>query len=309
MLGQMASRDEQAALLALVHAGKAPWHAVADLVEAAGSAAAVMRGEVETDDPSDIALLNQVRTLTGNTEVERWAAVLDKLAKTDPDVELVTVLDDAYPPNLRLVYNRPPFLFIRGHLQPQDQRAVAIVGTRKATPAGLEEARQLAAALSHQGVTIISGLAKGIDSAAHDSTLTASGRTLAVIGTGILNTYPPENADLAQRIVASGGALISQFTPDGPPRATNFPLRNVVTSGMAIGTVVIEASATSGARMQARLALEHGKRLFLVESLVMHQEWAKRYASRPGAVVVRRANDVLDILASSAKPIQQLVIA
>jgi DNA processing protein len=166
----------------------------------------------------------------------------------------------------------------------------------------------LATELAAQKVTVLSGLARGIDAAAHGSTIDAGGRTVAVMGTGIRKVYPKENEPLAERIVASGGALVSQFWPDAPPTKVSFPMRNVVTSGMAIGTVVIEASATSGAKMQARLALEHGKRLFLVEDLVMHEPWAKRYAERPGTTVVHSVSDILDVLAEMVRPAEQLTL-
>ena len=121
------------------------------------------------------------------------------------------------------------------------------------------------------------------------------------MGTGIQRVYPAENRELAARIVEAGGALVSQFWPDAPPTRYSFPMRNVVMSGMAVGTVVVEASSTSGAKMQARLALDHGKRLFLVESLVMHEKWARDYAERPGATVVKSVDDVLVALESELR--------
>jgi DNA processing protein len=128
------------------------------------------------------------------------------------------------------------------------------------------------------------------------------------MGTGIHRVYPPENKSLADRIEASG-ALVSQFWPDSPPRPTNFPLRNVVMSGMSIGTVVVEASSTSGAKMQARLALEHGKRVFLPESLVRSQEWAQGYSKRPGAVVVDSAERIIELVEQLVRSPQQLVLS
>ena len=151
-----------------------------------------------------------------------------------------------------------------------------------------------------------------------------SGRTVAVVGTGIQRTYPAANRvaaalipflehdaanrALADRIVTGGGAIVSQFWPDAPPAKWSFPMRNVTMSGMGVGTVVVEASSTSGAKMQARLALEHGKRLFLVESLVMHEEWAQRYAERPGATVVQSVDDVLAALDTDLRPVAQLTL-
>jgi DNA processing protein len=300
---QVRARDEQAALLALVSAAHVAWSEVAGLAEAVGSADRIIRGEVSGFDPEHVELANQLAGVVTAAQAEAWRVRLDEFFASHPEIDLITVLDADYPANLRRVYNRPPFLWIKGAIELGDDNAVAIVGTRDATPEGLRESHDLAAALASRGVTVISGLARGIDAAAHLGALDAGGRTLAVMGTGITRVYPPENAELAARITAAGG-LISQFWPDSPPRRGNFPLRNVVTSGMAVGTVVIEASATSGAKMQARLALDHGKTLFLVERLVMQQEWARRYAQRPGAIVVKRADDVLELLEAQSRPEQ-----
>lgn len=216
---------------------------------------------------------------------------------------LITVLDDDYPSNLRLIPNLPPFLFVRGELLPSDARSVAVVGTRKPTEAGERRARRMAEALVGKGVTVTSGLAQGIDTAAHTASLDAGGRTIAVLGTGIAKCYPAANKELAERIATGGGALVSQFWPTSGPAKWTFPRRNVVTSGISQGTVVIEASSTSGAKMQARLALEHRKRVFLIRSLVTDQPWAKKYLER-GAIEVGGVDDVIKHLASPER-IQQ----
>src|SRR5262249_2922311 len=153
------------------------------------------------------------------------------------------------------------------------------------TAAGRRRAARMARLLAANGVTVLSGLARGIDTAAHQAALDAGGRTVAGLGTGIRRIYPPENPELAEQIVERG-ALVSQFWPDTPPTTYGFPRRNVTMSGMGQGTVVIEAASTSGAKMQARLALEHGKKVFLVHHLVTEQPWARRYLER-GAVVVQ----------------------
>jgi len=227
------------------------------------------------------------------------------LERVDEEVEaasavgaqLVTVMDDAYPVNLRLIPNLPPFLFYRGELRLDDARSVAVVGTRGPSPSGLGRADKMARLLAGEGVTVISGLARGIDSAAHRAALDAGGRTIAVLGTGITRCYPSENAALAEQIVGQG-ALVSQFWPTRPPGRDTFPRRNVVTSGIGQGTVVIEASSTSGAKMQARLALEHGKKVFLLRSLVTDQTWAQRYLER-GALEV---SDVAEVVKHLAMP-------
>lgn len=208
---------------------------------------------------------------------------------------LLTVLDDGYPTNLRLVHDLPPFVFVRGTLDPADLRAVAVVGTRNASEAGLTRAARMAHELVDQDVTVVSGLARGVDTAAHTAALDSGGRTVAVLGTGITRTYPAENTSLAERIV-DRGALVSQFWPTRPPGRDTFPRRNRVTSGISQGTVVIEASRTSGAKMQARLAHEHGKRVWLIHSLVTGQDWAARMVADGRAREVYSTREVIDDL-------------
>jgi DNA processing protein len=210
---------------------------------------------------------------------------------------LVTVIDDAYPSNLRIIPKLPPFLFYRGALHRDDARSVAVVGTRRASVRGLDSATKLASLLVQEGVTVISGLAKGIDTAAHTAVLQAGGRTIAVVGTGILQVYPKENAELAERILERG-AIVSQFWPSAPPTRYSFPMRNEVMSGISQGTAVIEASSTSGAKMQSRLALEQGKRAFLMSSLVTSEAWAQGYLAKRGAIEVNSVDDVVKWLRS-----------
>lgn len=222
--------------------------------------------------------------------------VLSQAAEVD--AQLVTVMDDAYPTNLREIYNLPPFLFVQGTLLDDDITSVAVVGTRSASDLGLQQAGKLARQLSERGVTVVSGMAAGIDTAAHEATLDVGGRTIAVMGTGVLRTYPEENEDLRARIIESGGAVLSQFWPTTPPSRKTFPIRNVVTSGISQGTVVIEASSTSGAKMQARLAYEHGKRVFVLRQLATDQPWARSYVDAGKAVEVEEVDDVVDLLRS-----------
>jgi DNA processing protein len=218
-------------------------------------------------------------------------------AAAEVGARLVTVLDEDYPPNLRLIPNLPPFLFYRGTLAEDDAWSVAVVGTRSASEAGIHRAARLSRLLAGHDVTVISGLARGIDTAAHHAALDSGGRTIAVLGTGITRCYPLENRDLADQ-VTQAGALVSQFWPTRSPGKDTFPRRNVVTSGLSQGTVVIEASQTSGAKMQARLALEHEKKVFLVNSLVTDQEWARDYVANRGAIAVDDVDEVLKHLAA-----------
>ncbi len=215
-----------------------------------------------------------------------------------------TVFDDDYPTNLRAIFNRPPFVFVRGDWrEEEDSVAIAIVGTRQASSEGLRRATQLASGLARHGITVISGLAAGIDGAAHTAALSAGGRTTAVIGTGINRLYPAAHAELARRITDGAGAIISQFLPDQPPQKWTFPKRNVVMSGLSFATVVIEASWTSGARVQATEALRHGRAVYLLSSLVESHDWARKYVTE-GYRGVRAVN-----LASVDQLLENLSVA
>jgi DNA processing protein len=220
--------------------------------------------------------------------VDQEIALADRVG-----ARLITILDDEYPATLRTIFNLPPFLFVRGTLLREDARAVAIVGTRNPSEEGVGRARRMAGLLAAERVTVVSGLARGIDAAAHTAALASGGRTIAVLGQGIATpVYPAGNRDLAERI-ASAGALVSQFWPSAHPASWTFPRRNIVTSGISQGTVVVEATATSGAKMQARLAIEHGKRVWLLKSLVDSQPWAQTYVARRGATVVATVEEVI----------------
>ena len=222
--------------------------------------------------------------------VEHWRRALEGL-----DAQLLTVLDDAYPANLRMINDHPPFLFVRGTIEAADDRAIAVVGTRRPSEEGVRAAGRIAGALAGRGVTVVSGLAEGIDTAAHAGALNAGGRTLAVFGTGISRLYPASNRSLARAIAASG-AVLSQFWPDMAPSRWSFPVRNIVTSGLGVGTLVVEAGPTSGARQQAHHALRHGKRLFLLRWLVEHQPWARELMNTPGVVAIDDVEDVLAVV-------------
>ncbi len=232
---------------------------------------------------------------------ERVSAELE--AASSAAATLVTVLDRDYPANLRLIPNLPPFLFYRGELSDEDVRSVAVVGTRQASEDGIRRAASMSRRLAGQGVTVVSGLAKGIDTAAHRAALDAEGRTIAVLGTGITKCYPGENQDLAEAITGSG-VLVSQFWPTSAPSRYTFPRRNVVTSGISQGTIVIEATSTSGAKMQARLALDHGKKVFLIRSLVTSQPWARDYVGKRGAIEVGDVDEVSAHLAAPGRVLQ-----
>lgn len=200
-----------------------------------------------------------------------------------------------YPPLLRAV-SSPPSLWLRGALAPDDALAVAIVGSRRASGYGLEVAECLAGDLAARGVTIVSGLARGIDTAAHRGALAARGRTLAVLGCGIDIVYPPENRRLAAEIETSG-AVLSQFPPGTPPLARHFPARNRLIAGLALGVIVVEATDQSGALITAGLAAELGREVFAVPGRITAETSRGTHALlRDGATLVRDWADVVSEL-------------
>ena len=201
-------------------------------------------------------------------------------------IRLLSVLDDEYPQNLRVLKQRPAGLYVQGLLLPQDERAVAVVGTRQPSPEGLARARRLGRVLARAGVTVVSGLARGIDTAAHETCLRAGGRTLAVLGNGLLHFYPPENAAL-QRAIGAQGAVLSQFAPDMQATRYSFPLRNRVIAGLARVSVAVECGPSSGTMLELRAALAMGRQVMLLESLVHSQDWAREWVEQGKATVLR----------------------
>ena len=217
-------------------------------------------------------------------------------------VEILTQACPVYPRSLREIYDPPTALFLHGQLLPQDALAIAIVGSRHATHYGTTQAERLAGSLARAGLTIVSGLARGIDAAAHRGALSASGRTVAVLGSGVLNIYPAEHAELAWEI-RQHGALMSESPPLSPPLSGTFPQRNRIISGLSLGVVVIEATTTSGALISARHALEQGREVFAMPGRVdSRQSHGCHRLIRDGAKLVETADDILEELGPLAAP-------
>jgi DNA processing protein len=208
---------------------------------------------------------------------------------------LVTQIDPAYPPLLLEIPDPPPFLYVSGDLD-GCRCAVAVVGSRHATPYGLETTRRLSGDLARQGITVVSGLARGIDTAAHQGALQARGRTVAVLGSGLECLYPRENRALARRIAASG-AVVSELPLDAEPDAHHFPQRNRIISGLSLGTVVVEATRRSGSLITARLAAEHNREVFAVPGSIQSFKSIGTHALiKEGAKLVTHAGDILEEL-------------
>ncbi len=181
--------------------------------------------------------------------------------------QLVTYWDSRYPRALRTIYDPPAYLFVKGELRSGDFLSLAVVGTRKPSGYGVEMARKFAAECADLGISVVSGLARGIDTAAHQGSLHSGGRTIAVVGSGLDVHYPPENESLSDRIARSG-AVLSEYDMGAGPEAKNFPRRNRLISGLALGTLVIESDITGGAMITARLALEQNREVFALPGSV-----------------------------------------
>ncbi len=208
-------------------------------------------------------------------------------------ITLITYQDDDYPEKLKNIYDLPPFLYVRGSLM-KDDINIAIVGSRRATAYGKYTTERISRELAQKGVTVVSGMARGIDSAAHRGALAARGRTIAVLGSGLDVIYPPENKILFSEIIENG-AVISEFPMGTPPIAANFPSRNRIISGMSYGVLVVEAGEKSGSLITARLALEQGREVFAVPGSV--ETPASRGTNRlikEGAKLIENAEDILE---------------
>lgn len=218
-------------------------------------------------------------------ELERWSAQgIGVRALTEPD----------YPHQLSSAFDAPGLVFTRGELRSGDAGA-AVVGSRSASQHGLAQAAAIARGLVARGLSAVSGLAAGIDTAVTEAALDAGGRVVGVIGTGVYHAYPPENLALHRRVVASG-LVLSPFWPDTPPSKTTFPRRNGTMSAYCRATVIVAAGPRSGTRIQARKAVEHGRPVILLRSVLEGNDWARELLDRPDVQVAENVDEVLAVL-------------
>jgi DNA processing protein len=216
--------------------------------------------------------------------------------------EILTPADDGYPTRLREIYDPPAVLWVRGSVQLLSKPGIAVVGTRHPSPYGTGMAEMLSRDLAARGVVILSGMARGVDTAAHKGALEAKGKTVAVWGTGIDVIYPKENKKLAEEIVARGGAIVSEFPMGTFPAPQNFPIRNRILSGMSVGVLVIEAAEYSGTRITARLAMEQNRDVYAVPGNVTNKNaWGPNTLIKQGAKLTATWEDVWEELSSEVK--------
>jgi len=233
------------------------------------------------------AIINSRPKISLDAEMEK----LDRYG-----VKVLSWRDDGYPARLKEIYDYPPIIYVRGSLLPQDEWCLAVVGTRRATVYGRQVTEEIAADLARSKITIVSGLAKGIDTVAHNSALEAGGRTVAVFACGLDTVYPAENADLARRIMQQG-ALISEYPLGTKPRAEYFPRRNRILSGLSLGVLVTEAGETSGAMITANMALEQNREVLAIPgSILSPASKGTNHLIQEGAKLVRDYTDILEEL-------------
>jgi DNA processing protein len=277
--------QERAALVALLRErpGRRGWAEITAEVLETGSAVAVWERLVPPVLVSPPGEPGSLDAAAG--QIRDWA---------NRGWRVLSILDEDYPARLRAIHQAPPVLFARGTVI-RDDVAVSVVGSRKASPRGLDIAAGVARELVARGVTVLGGLALGIDTAAHRAALGAGGRTVGVIGTGIDRAYPAPNRELQEQIAARG-LVLSQFWPGAPPQRHNFLMRNATMSGYGLAAVVVEAGEQSGSRAQARIAVEHGRPVILTSLVVEGNDWARALVGRPGVHVAGRLQAVLDVI-------------
>ena len=241
-----------------------------------------------------LRILPELRGAMAADALERARATL--AATAEGQLDAVAWFDQRYPPLLACIPDPPPVLWVKGEPQVLTRPAVAIVGSRAATPYALQVARRLAGELSERGVVVVSGLARGVDSAAHEGCLGGGGETIAVLGSGLDRIYPAEHHGLSRRI-ANKGLLLSELAPGSPPLPGNFPLRNRIISGISLGTVVVEASESSGSLITAACALRQGRDVMAVPGSVLSGRNRGSHALlKDGARVIETADDILEEL-------------
>ncbi len=237
---------------------------------------------------------NSINAITSWRDKVSLEAEMEKLERYG--VKVLTWHDADYPSRLKEIYDYPPVLYVRGSLLPEDEWCLAVVGTRRATVYGRQVTEEIVADLAQSRITIVSGLARGIDSIAHSSALDNGGRSIAVFACGLDVVYPAENANLARRIMQQG-ALISEYPLGARPKAENFPRRNRIMSGMSLGVLIVEAGETSGAMITARLALEQNREVFAVPgSILSPASRGTNHLIQEGAKLVGHYTDILEEL-------------
>jgi DNA processing protein len=269
------------------------------LVEHFGGPEAIFRASLTELEAAGIQAVSAQSLATGKSaELAR-----EEIARASAaGVHLISMHDPFYPPRLKEIYDPPLVLYVQGNPEVLTQPGIAMVGTRHPTPYGSGMAERLGCDLAAQGLVIISGMARGIDTASHRGAISAKGKTIAVFGTGVDVIYPKENSRLSEQIVALGGALISEFALGTHPAPQNFPIRNRILSGMSVGVLVVEAAEYSGTRITARCALEQNRDVFAVPGNVTNKNsWGPNTLIKQGAKLIATWEDVWEDLPAEVR--------
>lgn len=269
------------------------------LVQHMGSIAAVFRATLTELEATGLLAVSAQALGTGKS----LELAQEEIARaTAAGVRLVSIDDSAYPARLKQIYDPPLILYVRGAVELLSQPGIAVVGTRHPTPYGSGMAERLAIDLAARGLVILSGMARGVDTAAHRGAISAKGKTVAVFGTGVDVPYPKENTRLADQILAFGGALISEFPLGTFAAPQNFPIRNRIISGISMGVLVVEAAEYSGTRITARNALEQNREVFAVPGNVTNKNsWGPNTLIKQGAKLVATWEDVWEELPENVR--------
>jgi DNA processing protein len=269
------------------------------LVEHFGSPEAVLRASLTELESTGIQAVSAQSLATGKSAELAREEIASAAAA---DAMMISMDDPSYPPRLKEIYDPPLILRVRGNLEVLTKPGIAMVGTRHPTPYGSGMAERLACDLAAQGLVIISGMARGVDTASHRGAISAKGKTVAVFGTGVDVIYPKENTRLAEQILALGGALISEFAMGTFAAPQNFPIRNRIISGMSVGVLVLEAAEYSGTRITARCALEQNRDVFAVPGNVTNKNsWGPNTLIKQGAKLVATWEDVWEDLPAEVR--------
>ena len=243
-------------------------------------------------------------------QISNWESIVDLPAELerirDFGARVITQNSPEYPKSLREIHSPPIVLYVWGEIQLRDHHAIAVIGARRTTHYGMESAKKLSYQIAYAGLTVISGLARGIDTAAHQGAIAAKGRTIAVIGSGLMEIYPPENRALAEKIHNGNGAVVSEFSMEIQPDRQTFPMRNRIISGWSHGILVVEAGLNSGALITAAQAVEQGRSVYAVPGHInAPSAMGSNRLIQQGAKLVMSATDILDdleVLLPEAKP-------
>lgn len=257
--------------------------------------------EAKIDELRDVEDISEAK-LKKIAGFDSWDAVEKTIvASKEHGIRMIKYIDSEYPENLREIEDSPVLLYCKGRLEKEDRYAIAMVGSRNMTPYGQKIAENIASGLASYGFTIVSGMARGIDTCSHRGALNAKGRSIAVLGNGLDNPYPAENAALFKEI-SNNGCVISEFPPGTPPNRENFPQRNRLISGLSLGVLVVEATVRSGSLITAGFALEQGKDVFAVPgSITSGNSEGTNALIKKGAKLVQKADDILEELAPQIK--------